>query len=276
VKDVLPEIIGSNKTNGLDDQSLMDQIYATTFGLKNYNFTDDHSMVLTIGTNSFDRLRGNHPDKVYRAPEEKTAATIQLIAGSITAGLGNGVSPQLAGVIANLLTQSFVTDAMGAENIQNIIKTINEMLIVKEGNNLIGEITNALTEKDYAVNGLTFEQVLKANTNKVFKALLIFIAKKTIRGNDDGVNYSQIFFDHLAGKNDSRLEEITNDDYVHGASYVLAFVNSFARYLIQFDQYKLTASTGPEHQFDQTKTDKEIVDGILNAKYKTDNPDDLT
>jgi hypothetical protein len=255
----------------------MDQIYATTFGLKNYNFTDDHAMVMTVGTNSFNRLRGLHPERVYRAPEEKTAATIQLVAGSITAGLGNGVSPQLAGVIANLLTQSFVTDAIGADNIQNIIKTINDMLVVKEGNNLIGEITNALTEKAYAVNDLTFEQVLKANTNKVFKALLIFIAKKTVHTDDDStINYSQLFFDHLAEKNDDRLVDIINDDYVHGASYVLSFINSFARYLIQFDQYKLTTSAGPEHQFDQVKTDREIVDGILNAKYKTDNPDDLT
>jgi len=277
VKDVLPEVLHTNPTNGLDDQSLMDQIYATTFGLKNYNFTDDHAMVMTVGTNSFNRLRGLHPERVYRAPEEKTAATIQLVAGSITAGLGNGVSPQLAGVIANLLTQSFVTDAIGADNIQNIIKTINDMLVVKEGNNLIGEITNALTEKAYAVNDLTFEQVLKANTNKVFKALLIFIAKKTVHTDDDStINYSQLFFDHLAEKNDDRLVDIINDDYVHGASYVLSFINSFARYLIQFDQYKLTTSAGPEHQFDQVKTDREIVDGILNAKYKTDNPDDLT
>jgi len=276
VKDVLPEILYSNSTNGLSEQSLMDQIYNTTFGLKNYNFTDDRDMVMTVGTNSFNRLRDLDPDKVYRAPEEKTAATIQLIAGSVTAGLGNGVSPQLAGVVANLLTQSFVTDAMGAENIQNIIKTINDMLVVKEGNDLIGEITNALTEKEYVVNDLTFEQVLRVNTNKVFKALLIFVARKTIRVDDDSINYSQIFFDHLAGKTDSRLEDITNDDYVHGASYVLSFINSFARYLIQFDQYKLTTSTGPEHQFDQVKTDREIVNEILIAKYKTDNADDLT
>jgi len=294
IKSVLPnlevsKIIGDDQLPSAENQ--MDELYWATFGIDDYNFTDDRAMETLAGTNLHDQLA--NPKKVFStvAPDSgNILGTLRLVSGLLNTYLGNGFSANTGSTIAGILDQDVVkdllyhpkeTDLEKREPAKGIFEQINEYLTIKsdESNSSpILEVINSLTEKNVAVNDQTFSEVLSTDANLFFKALLIFIYKQTIE-NDTDVNYSEIFFGRLAGNSDSRLISTEDDQTnytIRGVAYVLKFLNSLSRYIAQFDQYKKNDYSGPTRLFDPNKSDQTVIREILNKKYKTDDDTDLT
>jgi len=293
IKSVLPnleitKIIGDDQLQTSENQ--MDELYYATFGISNYDFTYDRQMETLAGTNLYEQLE--NPSKTFStiAPDPTNILNIlRPAAGLLNGYLGNGFSAATGSTIAGFLGQDLIkgliynrnaADPEQREPAKAIFEQINEYLTIKpdqENNSPILEVINALTEKNIA-NDQTFSQVLKADVNMLFKGLLIFIYNQTIEKDDD-VNYSQVFFDKLTGKDDDRLVTTSNDQtnyIIRGVAYTLKFLNSLSRYIAQFDQYKKNDYSGPTRLFDPKKDNQTVIKEVLNKKYKSDDENDLT
>jgi hypothetical protein len=254
----------------------MDELYLITFGSSTYSFLEDPEMEVNQNSSLGEILQGKEVETT--SPDLETPNTIDLIGGILNLAFGSELNSQTMQLILSFLNQDLIKDVLLGDDVKEIFNTIDDYLTFENNDEkdlAITNLINALTEKNVAINDQTFNQVLTTDTNFLFKGLLNLVYQQTIN-DDTNVNYNEVFFNKVQGQDDERLVtyDINNiPSLITTISYLIKFLNSFSRYLAQFDQYRTNTFGGPQHLFDLKKTNQEVIKEILNKKYKGLEPD---